>query len=268
MIANNGVGTAPRAVANTPLSTTLAYTKFELLRTFRNRRFFVFSLGFPLVMYFLIAGPNKNNHHLGASGDFPGVFAPLYYMVSLIAFGTMTAVMAGGARIAAERSVGWNRQLRLTPLSTRTYFRTKVITSYLMALTSILLMYLAGTLLGVRLPASQWLEMTALVLVALVPFAAIGILMGHLLTVDSMGPALGGLSALFAFLGGTWFPITGGGALVEIAKSLPSYWLVQAGQVGVGGGAFPPRGWIVLAIWTAVFAILAGRAYQRDTKRV
>ena len=34
------------------------------LRTFRNRRFFFFSLGFPLVLYFLIAGPNRNERDL------------------------------------------------------------------------------------------------------------------------------------------------------------------------------------------------------------
>ena len=38
-------------------------------------------------------------------------------MVGLAAFGAMNAVLAFGARIAAEREVGWNRQLRLTPLS-------------------------------------------------------------------------------------------------------------------------------------------------------
>ena len=46
---------------------SLAYTRFELLRTFRNGRFFVFSLGFPLVLYFLIAAPNRNEH------DFDGI---------------------------------------------------------------------------------------------------------------------------------------------------------------------------------------------------
>ena len=261
---------APAQPINTPLSTTLQYTKFELMRTFRNVRFFIFSLAFPLLMYFLIAGPNRHVHDLGAvkSAGFAGYFAPLYYMVSLIAFGTMTAVMAGGARIAAERSVGWNRQLRLTPLTTRTYFRTKLITSYLMALVSIVLLYGAGILLGVRLPFHTWLQMTGLILVALIPFAAIGIMMGHLLTVDSMGPALGGLSALFAFLGGTWFPITGTGFLPQLAKSLPSYWLIQAGHVAFGSGSWPTRGWVVLGIWTAVFGLAAARAYQRDTKRV
>ena len=34
----------------------VTYARYELLRTFRNRRFFIFSLGFPLVLYFLIAG--------------------------------------------------------------------------------------------------------------------------------------------------------------------------------------------------------------------
>ena len=92
------------------------YVKYELLRTFRNRRFVILSLGFPLVLYFLIAAPNRNEHDIGGSG----IAAPLYFMVSLAAFGCMNSVISAGARIAAERSVGWTRQLRLTPLSTRT----------------------------------------------------------------------------------------------------------------------------------------------------
>ena len=47
--------------------TQLAYTRYELLRTFRNRRFFFLSLGFPLVLYFLIAGPNRNEDDLGGT---------------------------------------------------------------------------------------------------------------------------------------------------------------------------------------------------------
>jgi ABC-2 type transport system permease protein len=250
------------------MSSALTYARFELLRTFRNGRFFIFSLVFPLIMYFLIAGPNKNVHNLGQTDGFGGYFAPLYYMVSLAAWGGMTAVIAGGARIAAERSVGWNRQLRLTPLSTRNYFRTKVATGYVMALVSLALLYLSGVMLGVRLPADKWLEMTGLILVALIPFAAIGIFMGHVLTVDSMGPALGGVTAVLAFLGGTWFPITGGGFFRVLAECLPSYWLVQAGRVSLGGQIWDGKAWLCIVVWTAVFALLAMKAYQRDTKRV
>ena len=90
---------------------------------------------------------------------------------------------------------------------------------------------MAGATLGVHLARRDWVAMTLLILVGLVPFAAIGILLGHLLTSDSIGPALGRPTALFAFLGGVWFPITSG-VMHDIAESLPSYWLVQASRVG------------------------------------
>jgi ABC-2 type transport system permease protein len=237
-----------------------AYTRYELLRTFRNRRFFIFSLGFPLVLYFVIAGPNKNDNDFGGSG----IPAPVYYMIGLTAFGAMNAVLAAGARIAGERAVGWNRQLRITPLSTRAYFRAKVLTGYLMAGCTIAVLYISGATMGVRLPAGDWLAMTGLILVGLVPFVALGILFGHLLTVDSIGPAMGGSTALFALLGGTWFPV-GNGTMKDIAEAIPSYWLVQASHVGLGGSAWGALGWAVIAAWTVVLTALAARAWRRDT---
>ncbi len=116
----------------------------------RNRRFFILSLGFPLVLYFLIAGPNRNVHNLGGTG----ISAPLYYMVGMVAFGTMSAMLSCGARIAAERAVGWNRQLRISPLSTRAYFRAKVLTAYLMALLSMVVLYVSRRLAR-RQPAGR-----------------------------------------------------------------------------------------------------------------
>jgi ABC-2 type transport system permease protein len=239
------------------------YLKYELLRTARNRRFIVFSLGFPLVLYFLIAGTNRNKHNLGGSG----LSAPLYFMVGLAAFGTMNAMLSAGARIAGERSVGWNRQLRITPLTARRYFRAKVLSGYAMAAVTLIALYLAGTTLGVRLTAHEWLKMTGLILIGLIPFAGLGIVIGHFVTPDSVGPVMGGATALFAFLGGTWFPITGG-AFQKIGESLPSYWLVQAGHVGLGGKSWTTTGWLVVAAW-AVAGIAAARwAYRRDTKKV
>ena len=41
-----------------------AYARYELLRTFRNKRLFIFSFGFPLVLYYAIAGPSRNVHNL------------------------------------------------------------------------------------------------------------------------------------------------------------------------------------------------------------
>jgi ABC-2 type transport system permease protein len=240
-----------------------SYIRFELLRTFRNRRFFLFSFGFPLVLYFLIAAPNRHVHSLNRSG----ISAPLYYMVGLAAFGSMNAMLATGARIAAERQVGWNRQLRTTPLTPRTYFRAKLLTGYVVAVGSLVLLALAGTVLGVRLPAHEWLRMGWLMLVGLIPFAVIGVAIGHLVAADSIGPVIGGSLALFAFLGGVWFPISGSGALHDIGQALPSYWLVQAAHVALGGHGWTSRGWLVVAAWTAAMLVVAVRAYRRDTAR-
>jgi len=46
----------------------VTYTRYEVLRAFRNRRFFMFSLGFPLVLYFVIAAPNRSVHDFAGSG--------------------------------------------------------------------------------------------------------------------------------------------------------------------------------------------------------
>jgi ABC-2 type transport system permease protein len=254
------VTTTTTTAATTTTTHTTTYVRFELLRMFRNRRFFLFSIVFPLVLFLLVAGPNKDQ-------SLQGLPFPTYYMAGMVAWGTMTAVIAGGARIAAERSIGWNRQLRISPLPVRTYFETKLASGYLVALVTMLVLYVAGTAFGVRLSAAHWLEMTAMVLIGLIPFAVLGVLLGHLLSVDSMGPAIGGVTAMFALLGGAWGPTASSGWLFALVKLLPSYWLVQAGRTGYGGDAWPREGWIVLVVWTAVLTVLAVRVYRRDTGR-
>lgn len=239
------------------------YTRYELARAFRNRRFFFFSLGFPLVLYFVIAAPQRHTTNFGGTG----ISVPLYYMAGLASFGTMMSMISSGARIAGERQAGWTRQLRITPLAPRAYLRAKVLTSYALAMTSLVLLYVAGASLGVSLDAGHWLEMTLLILVGLLPFAAFGIAIGHVMNVDSVGPVTGGTVSLLALVSGTWFPVTHG-FLHDVGQFLPSYWLVQAGRVAEHGHAWGAKGWIVVAVWTFALAVLARYAYARDTNRV
>ena len=241
----------------------MTYLRYELVRTLRNRRFFVLSLGFPVLIYLLIAAPNHRHTTLQGTG----IPIRLYFMVTFAVFGSMNAVLGTGVRIAAERQTGWNRQLRLTPLSTRAYFRAKVITGYVVAGTTIALLYLAGGALGVHLAAGNWLRMTGYLLVGLIPFAALGILLGHLVTADSVAPTIGGVTAALSFLGGVFFPVGASGVLHYVGQALPSYWLVQAAYVGLGGSGWGREGWLVIALWTIAAARLAMRAYRRDTGR-
>jgi len=238
------------------------YLRYELLRTFRNKRFLLFSLVFPVILYFVIAGQ--------ISGELEGTSIParLYFMSSIASFGTMMATISSGARIATERQSGWTRQLRISPLSAQDYLRTKVATAYVMAMLTIALLYASGVILGVRLPAHEWLAMTGLMLVALVPFAALGILLGHLLNADSIGPATGGGVSVLALVSGTWFPVGNSGFVHDLAQCLPSYWLAQASRAAVGGQPWEARGWLVVAAWAVVLSALAVRVYRRDTGRI
>jgi ABC-2 type transport system permease protein len=237
------------------------HMRLEILRTIRNPRSLSITLGLPLVLFFAVAGANRHTH-------VEGISFPLYFMGAMAAYGAMYAAVQPGARIALDRSKGWTRQLRITPLRTRTYFVAKVLAAYLVALVSLVALFLAGMSFGVHMAAWRWLEMGGLLLVGLAPLVVIGIALGHLLAPDSLTPAVAGVVVIMALLGGVFGPLFTHGTMLSVVKLLPSYWLVQASQVAVGGGGWTGEAWAVIAAWTAVMVMVAGLAYQRDTARV
>ncbi|MDT4997871.1 MAG: type transport system permease protein [Pseudonocardiales bacterium] len=245
--------------------TSMTYVKYELLRTFRNKRAFFFTLAFPLILFLVFGLTNKNAKiDLGSGRQITFI---LYYMVAMAGYGAMIGALSIGARIAAEREVGWQRQLRLTPLSPRTYFRAKVLTTYALCLTSIAVLFVVGLLFGAHIDTVAHLfETVGLILLALLPFIGLGVAAGHLFTSDSMGPAMGGGAALFALVGGIWFPLTG--ALDTIGKYTPGYWIAQASHVGIGEKPWGALGWTVEITWTVAMAAFAMWAFRRDTQRV
>ena len=238
--------------------TSRTHVRYELLRALRNWRTLFLSFALPLLVYCVVVPESRH-----AVTD--GISFPLYFMTAMAAYGAMWGAINPGARIARDRAKGWVRALRITPLRVRTEIVAKVLTAYLVALLTLVLLYLAGALFGVRLDAAQWFEMTGLLLVGLAPFVAAGIALGHVLTVDALTPAMGGFVVILALLGGAFGQLFKGGVMLTIVKLLPSYWLVQAGKAAVGSGSWPTEGWIVVAVWILCLGPLAAIAYQRDT---
>ncbi len=237
------------------------HVRYEILRTLRNPRSLGITVGLPLVLFFAVAGANRHGH-------VEGISFPLYFMGAMAAYGAMFATVQPGARIALDRSKGWTRQLRITPLRARTYFVAKVLAAYLVALVSLVALFLAGASFGVHMTSGRWLELAALLLIGLAPLVAIGVAVGHLVAPDSLTPAVGGLVVVFALLGGAYGPLFTNGTMLSVVKLLPSYWLVRASRVAVGGGGWPGEGWAVVAGWTAAMVLVAVLAYRRDTARV
>jgi ABC-2 type transport system permease protein len=239
----------------------MTHFRYEILRTMRNRLFYAITLGLPLVLFYGIASAQRH-------ATFEGTAFPLYFMTAMAVYGAMYAVVAPGARIARDRSRGWLRQLQITPLRARTDFAAKVAAAYLLALPTLVLLFLAGASLGVRLGASHWLELGGMLLVGLIPLVVMGFIMGYLIPVDALAAALGGVVVLFALLGGVFgFQLATSGPLFDVLKCLPSYWLVQAGKTALGGGGWPAQAWIVIAVWTAALMPVAALAYRRSASR-
>lgn len=236
--------------------------RYEIVRTFRNRAFLYLTLALPLVLFLSIASANRH-------AIYQGIKFPLYFMTAMAVYGALFAVIAPSGRTARDRAGGWTRQMRITPLRPRTELTSKVVATYLVALPSLVLLYLAGAALGVRLDATQWLKLTGLLLLGLAPFVVIGLALGYLLPIDALTPALGGTVILFALLGGVFgFQLAKSGPLFDFMKGLPSYWLVQAGKATISGGGWPTEAWIVVAVWTVVLIPVAALTYRRSTSRV
>jgi len=241
--------------------TGVTHVRFELVRTVRNRRLLAFSLALPLVLFYAVASAQRHAHT-------DGISFPLFSMVGMAAYGALFAAVGPGARIAVDRARGWTRQLRITPLPVRTYFVARVLTAYVVALPTLIVLYLAGASLGVHLSAGQYLEMTGWLLLGLAPIVVIGIILGHLLASDALAPAVGGVVVFFALFGGAWGRFFNGGVMSTLVKLLPSYWMVEAGHDAVHGGGWPAEAWIVVAAWTVVLIPVAALVYRRDTRRV
>ena len=163
----------------------------------RNRRYLVFALAYPLVLFFAVAEPNRH-------ATFNGVAFPVYFMGGMAAVGTMIAVISSGRASPQSGRQGGHARCASTPLRTSSYISAKVLCGYLMALATIALVCLAGSALGVRLSAGEWLTVLGLLMVGLIPFVALGILLGHLVSTDSLTVATGGATTLFALLGGAY----------------------------------------------------------------
>jgi len=238
------------------------YLRLELLRALRSPRYFLFVIGMPVGLFLLFAS-------LYGDGTQDGISGRAWLMVSMSVFGAMGAAVSVSGRIAGERQVGWTRQLRLTPLPGWAYVTVKAGSALLVALPALALVYAVGAVVeGVRLPAAEWAEAAGWSVLALAPFVALGIWLGHRLTVDVLGPLSGALFTVLAVLGGIWFPVDQlPAALRGVARSLPSYWLAQAGREPLAGSWIGWHGIGVLALWTVGLALLAARAYRRDTER-
>jgi ABC-2 type transport system permease protein len=240
------------------------YLALEGKRALRNPRFLVFTVVLPVVLYLLEGSLFGDSNVQGTSVSYA-----TYLMASFAAYGGFMACLNTGARTAVERSHGWQRQLRLTPLTPPAYLLGKAAVAQAVALPPILLISLVGGLFeNVHLSPANWVLTVVGTWVACIPFSALGLLVGQIANAENMQVYTAGLMLLLGFIGGILFPATLFPTwLASFAKVLPSYWLADIGRGPSIGYQQLSTAILVLAIWTVVLAFAVGRRYQRDSAR-
>lgn len=232
----------------------LLEARCEFLRMLREPAFCVPVIAFP-AMFYLLFGVLLNRGNAGAAQ---------YLLASYGAFGVIGAALFGfGVSIAADRDRGYLRLRRALPTPTGAPLLAKMAMAMLFAaIISVVLALLAATAGGVSLAPAQWLGLFAVNVAGVLPFAAIGLWMGSLVS-GSAAPAL--LNVLYlpmAFLSGLWLPLSMlPGWLAGTAPVWPAYHLGQLALKVVGHDAGQPA-WLhllVLATVTLVFFMLAQR---------
>ena len=172
--------------------------------------------------------------------------------------------------VAIERSVGWSRQLRITPLSPTAYIAIKMLTAMVLGLSSLTAVFVVGGITGKpQMPVWMWIASALAVWLGSLVFAAFGLFMGYLLPTENVMQILSFVLVIFAFAGGVFIPLSQYPHVVqEIAQYTPLYGLNQLVHAPLLETT-PHLAWVANAVvWLVIFCAGAVWRFRKDTARV
>jgi ABC-2 type transport system permease protein len=240
---------------------TLALARAEMRRLRRNRRYTIFAVGLPVVLYLVIAPSVK---HATAYG----VAYAAYYMIAMASIGAFSGALTGNAqRIAQERKDGWIRQLRLTALPANAYVNAKILASMVITVPGIVIVLLLGRFYGdVHLAGWKWLAIGAIIWIGSLTFAALAVAIGYRFEPDTVQPIAMLVYFVMSILGGLWFALSG--FLEKLGRVLPTYQITKIGTDLISSQSVPATAYITIIAWFAGFVLLAVWAVRSTAETV
>jgi ABC-2 type transport system permease protein len=228
----------------------LALALAEVRRLGRNKRYSIFSVALPVVLYLVVAPQAR---HASAYG----VGYAAYYMVAMASIGAFSGALTGNAqRISQERKDGWVRQLRLTSLPANAYVLAKVIASMVTTIPSVVIVLVLGRFYGgVHLAAWKWLAIAGVIWLGALTFAALAVAIGYRFAPDTVQPVAMLVYFAMSILGGLWFALAGW--MQKIGQGLPTYQITRIGTSLISGGTVSMTSVGIILAWLAAFTLLA-----------
>jgi ABC-2 type transport system permease protein len=238
-----------------------AYFRFELRRLVREPRLFIFTVFMPVISYVVFTGVGDMR------GDTEGVSLAVALMVGMAGYGAVAGVLSVGSVVSVERTSGWLRQLRITPLHPVAVVAVRGLLATLTAIPSVIGVGIAGRLEHhVSLPLDRWILLVLVMWLGTIPFALLGLAIGYALPPQLAQPANFLSFFCLSVLGGLLVPVAVFPRLLRyVAHALPTNRYAELGWAVAGGHLPTALGGTVLLGWTALFAVLAAAAYHRST---
>jgi ABC-2 type transport system permease protein len=245
---------------------TARYLWLETVRQLKNARSLIFSFAVPVFMLLIFGYAYGNTPGLDPVTHLPWLMVTT---VQMGAYGGMMAALAQAFVIVTERSIGWNRQLRITPLSGTGYMVSKVVTALIAGVLSIALIFVISAIVfHTTIGVGGWLMAGLGLWFGILPFSLIAIMIGQFAKPQFAQPLFMAVFFGLSILGGLWVPLQiMPNWVTDVAKAVPSYWLNHLGDMGarLSGSAMQPV--LVLLAWTVALAVFISWRYRRDAAR-
>lgn len=237
-----------------------SYVRLEVRRTLRDAGFVISTIGVPVMMYLLFT-------NLGGGDD--GGYKKAA-MVGMAAYGALGAALSLGTGVAEDKSTGWLRQLRITPMTPRQVVAGRALTGSVVVLPTIAGVLVAGGLAnGVRMAAWQWIAVAVTLWLGSLPFTLLGLGNGYRLTAQTTGVVNVACNLGLAVVGGLWFPVVlFPDWLRTISEFTPTNRLAELGVAVTEGTAPGAATLAVLLVWAALFGTYAAVSYRRSARTV
>lgn len=257
-------GTAALPAARTSGAIT-GYALLDLRRQLRDRVSMFFVVGLPAFMYVVFG--------LGSQDALGSGNVSMYVMVSMAAYGAVTATTHVAGSAAIERTMGWGRQLALTPLRPGTFVALKAALAMVVAAVPIGLIYALGAITGAEGSASDWALSALVVWAGSALFALYGLAVCLIFRGENTVSIASGLIVVMAFLGNVFTPMSG--LILDLGRFTPLYGYAALARYPITGGRLSDGSqeavWLAVAnvlVWMVIFAGLALWGVRRGRERL
>ncbi len=236
----------------------VAEARSECLRYLRSPGFLLPVTLFP-TMFYVLFGIVMNRNADAATAR--------YLLASYSVFGVMSPGLFGfGVSLAMERENGLLTLKRALPMPSGAYLLGKMLMAMLAAgVVIVLLLALAVGFAHVQVSATQALALLATGMFGVLPFCALGMLVGTLVKGQGAPGVINIVYLPMSFLSGLWIPLSMLPAVLQrIAPVWPSahLHLIALQALGVRHSGIGLHGAVLLA-YTAMFFLLAARRLRR-----